>query len=94
LHPRQHPLPIRRNDPCKLYAASFTLQAKHVRLEPLEHRNVEGLVAAAGDDAASLPLESVPCGKVEATAYVETALAWRWQDFDLARCEVKTKEAL
>jgi N-acetyltransferase len=55
---------------------SFTLHGKHVRLEPLEHRHVDGLVAAAGD-AALYQWSPVPRGKVEATGYVETPLAWR-----------------
>jgi N-acetyltransferase len=55
----------------------LTLQGKHIRLEPLEHRHVDGLVAAAGDDAALYQWSPVPRGKVAATTYVDTALAWR-----------------
>lgn len=53
------------------------LQGKHVRLEPLEHRHIDGLAAAAGNDASLYQWSPVPRGKVEATSYVETALAWR-----------------
>jgi RimJ/RimL family protein N-acetyltransferase len=53
------------------------LQGKHIRLEPLEHRHVEGLVAAAGDDAALYQWSPVPRGKAAATIYIDTALAWR-----------------
>jgi RimJ/RimL family protein N-acetyltransferase len=53
------------------------LQGKHIRLEPLEHRHVEGLVAAAGDDAALYQWSPVPRGKAAATTYIDTALAWR-----------------
>jgi RimJ/RimL family protein N-acetyltransferase len=53
------------------------LQGKHIRLEPLEHRHIDGLVAAAGDDGSLYQWSPVPRGKVEATSYVETALAWR-----------------
>lgn len=56
---------------------SFTLQGKHIRLEPLEHRHLDGLVAAAGDDAALYQWSPVPRGKVEAASYIDTALAWR-----------------
>jgi N-acetyltransferase len=56
---------------------SFVLQGRHVRLEPLEHRHIDGLVAAAGDDAALYQWSPVPRGKAEATGYVDTALAWR-----------------
>ena len=53
------------------------LQGKHVRLESLDHRHVDGLVAAAGDDAELYQWSPVPRGKAEATSYVDTALAWR-----------------
>lgn len=53
------------------------LEGKHIRLEPLEHLHVEGLVAAAGDDAELYQWSPVPRGKAAATNYVDTALAWR-----------------
>ena len=56
---------------------SVVLQGKHVRLEPLERRHVDGLVAAAGDDAELYQWSPVPRGKDAATNYVDTALAWR-----------------
>jgi len=56
---------------------NFSLQGKHTRLEPLDHRHIDGLVAAAGDDAALYQWSPVPRGKVEAATYVNTALAWR-----------------
>lgn len=55
----------------------IVLHGKHVRLEPLGHRHVDGLVAAAGDDAALYQWSPVPRGKVEAASYVDTALAWQ-----------------
>jgi hypothetical protein len=45
---------------------SFTLHGKHVRLEPLEHRHVDGQVGSAGA-AALYQWSPVPRGKVEAT---------------------------
>jgi RimJ/RimL family protein N-acetyltransferase len=56
---------------------SFTLQGEHIRLEPLEHRHVDGLVEAAAGDPELYRWSSVPHTKDEAKAYVETALAWR-----------------
>ena len=56
---------------------SVVLQGNHVRLEPLEHRHIDGLVAAAGDDAALYQWSPVPRGKIAATTYVDTAMAWR-----------------
>jgi RimJ/RimL family protein N-acetyltransferase len=56
---------------------SPVLVGKHARLEPLEHRHVDGLVAAAAADPSLYPWSPVPQGPVEATRYVDTALAWR-----------------
>ena len=53
------------------------LQGRYVRLDPLEHRHVDGLVAAAAADPSLYRWSPVPQGKVEATAYVNTALAAR-----------------
>ena len=56
------------------------LQGKHIRLEPLEHRHVDGLVAASAvepDEPDPYRWSPVPQGKIEATNYINTALAWR-----------------
>jgi len=55
----------------------LVLQGKHVRLEPLEYRHVDGLVAAAAADRSLYQWSPVPQGKAEATSYIDTALAWR-----------------
>ena len=55
----------------------IVLQGRHIRLEPLEHRHVDGLVAAAAADPSLYRWSPVPQGKTEASAYVATALAWR-----------------
>lgn len=55
----------------------FTLQGKHIRLEPLEQRHVDGLVAASSEDPDLYRWTPVPQGKGEATSYVETALGWQ-----------------
>ena len=55
----------------------LVLPGRHVRLEPLEHRHVEGLVAAAAADPSLYQWSPIPQGKVEATSYVDIALAWR-----------------
>ena len=54
----------------------FTLEAKHIRLEPLDERHVDGLVVAASEDPELYRWSPVPQGKDEATRYVETALSW------------------
>jgi len=56
---------------------SFVLQGKQVRLEPLEHHHINGLVAASAGDVSLYRWSPVPQGKVEAQRYVDTALAWR-----------------
>jgi RimJ/RimL family protein N-acetyltransferase len=56
---------------------NLTLQGKHIRLEPLEHRHIDGLVAAAGNDAELYQWSPVPQGKRAVTTYVDTALSWR-----------------
>lgn len=56
---------------------SITLAGRHVRLEPLEQRHVDGLVMAAAVHPSLYQWSPVPQGKAAATAYVETALAWR-----------------
>ncbi len=53
------------------------LQGRHIRLEPLEHRHVDGLVSAAAADPSLYQWSPVPRTKAEANAYVDTALAWR-----------------
>lgn len=48
-----------------------------MRLEPLEVRHVEGLVAAAAADPSLYQWTVVPQGTAAMTVYVEAALAWR-----------------
>lgn len=53
------------------------LTGRHIRLEPLEHRHVDGLVAAAASDPSLYRWSPVPQGRPAAIRYVDTALAWR-----------------
>jgi RimJ/RimL family protein N-acetyltransferase len=55
----------------------LVLSGRHVRLEPLDHRHVDGLVAASAADPSLYQWSPIPQGNVEATVYVDTALAWR-----------------
>jgi RimJ/RimL family protein N-acetyltransferase len=52
------------------------LEGKHIRLEPLHHGHVDGLVAAAAADPSLYQWSPVPLGKAEAITYIDTALAW------------------
>jgi len=56
---------------------SLVLSGRHVRLEALDHRHVDGLVAAAAVDRSLYQWSPIPQGKAEATSYVDTALAWQ-----------------
>ena len=53
------------------------LQGRHIRLEPLDHRHIDGLVTASAIDPSLYQWSPVPQGIAEATRYVETALAWQ-----------------
>jgi len=54
-----------------------TLTGDHIRLEPLSHRHVEGLVAASAAHPAIYKWSPVPQGRTEAEQYINTALAWQ-----------------
>jgi RimJ/RimL family protein N-acetyltransferase len=53
------------------------LLGSHVRLESLDHRHIDGLVAASAADPSLYQWSLVPQGNAEVTKYVDTALAWR-----------------
>ncbi len=53
------------------------LTGRHIRLEPLDRRHVEGLATAAAADPALYRWSPVPQGNAEISSYVDTALAWR-----------------
>jgi RimJ/RimL family protein N-acetyltransferase len=55
----------------------LVLQGRHIRLEPLEHCQVDGLVTASAAEPSLYQWSPVPQGKAAATSYVETALDWR-----------------
>jgi RimJ/RimL family protein N-acetyltransferase len=52
------------------------LAGKNVRLEPLEPRHIDGLVAASAGDGSLYRWSPVPQSKSDAATYVETAMAW------------------
>jgi len=53
------------------------LSGTRVRLEPIHRRHVDGLAAAAAVDRSLYQWSPIPQGKVEATSYIDTAIAWR-----------------
>lgn len=54
-----------------------TLEGKHVRLEPLELRHVDALLAAAAGHAGLYRWSPVPQTHADASKYAQTAIAWR-----------------
>jgi N-acetyltransferase len=58
----------------------FVLSGRHVRLEPLERRHVDDLVAAAAGSPSLYQWSPVPMSQSEATGYIETALSWKRAD--------------
>ncbi len=56
---------------------SVVLAGRHVRLEPLDRRHVEGLAAASAGDRSLYQWSPVPKGNVETASYVDTALTWQ-----------------
>jgi N-acetyltransferase len=56
---------------------SLLLTGRHVRLEPLEHHHVGGLLIAALADRSLYQWSLIPQDKIEANSYIDTALAWR-----------------
>lgn len=58
-------------------AELFALEGRHVRLEPLGLRHLDGLVAAAAVDPSIYQWTTVPQGRAGMAVYVETATAAR-----------------
>jgi len=56
---------------------SPVLSGTHVRLEPLDHRHTNALASASASERSLYRWSPVPHDKVEATTYIDAALAWR-----------------
>jgi len=70
------------------------LSGQHVRLEPLSHRHVDGLVSASARDPELYKWSPVPQGEAEARLYIDTALAWREAGTALAFATVRIADNL
>ncbi|HEX4228083.1 MAG TPA: GNAT family protein [Bryobacteraceae bacterium] len=55
----------------------FTLHGQYVRLEPLDERHIDGLVAASAEDPSLYRWSLVPQGTQQIRTYINTALKWR-----------------
>ena len=56
---------------------AIVLSGRHVRLEPLSHKHIPGLVAAATEDPALYAWTALPLDAAGMTRYVEAAVGWR-----------------
>lgn len=56
---------------------SPTLSAAYIRLEPLDHRHIDGLAEAAAADPSLYQWSPAPQGEAQATTYVRAAQAWQ-----------------
>ena len=71
---------------------SLVLSGTYVRLESLDHRHIDGLVAASAADPSLYQWSPVPQGTVEAMRYVDTALACRDAGTALAFATVRVDD--
>ena len=69
--------PTSRGDLGGIVPPGQALIGKLIRLEPLQHQHVPGLVAAAADGADLYRWSAVPQDQTQARQYVETAIAAR-----------------
>jgi len=60
-----------------MISETFTLAGQHIRLEPLDPRHIDGLVAASRDDEGLYRWSAVPQGLEATKLYVDTALSLR-----------------
>jgi RimJ/RimL family protein N-acetyltransferase len=70
------------------------LKGRHVRLEPLELRHADGLAAASAVEPSLYHWSPVPQGKLAATQYIETALAWREAGSALAFATIRVSDGI
>jgi len=68
------------------------LAGKYVRLEPLAHVHIPGLVAAAREDPSLYRWTTIPQGVMEMAQYVDTALSWREAGEALPFATVRTED--
>lgn len=71
-----------------------TLQGRYIRLEPLELRHVEALVAASAGDRELYRWSPVPQTTADATSYVETAIGWRDAGISVPFATVRADDSL
>ena len=70
------------------------LSGTHVRLEPLERRHIEGLLAAAGIELELYKWTSIPQTLEDMADYVTTAIKWREEGTALPFATVRTADGV
>ena len=73
---------------------NLVLTGKHVRLELLDRRHLEGLVAAAGADLSLYQWTPVPQGKVETMKYIDDAIEARKAGSAVPFATVRVKDGV
>jgi N-acetyltransferase len=68
------------------------LAGRHVRLEPLAHTHIPGLVAAAREDPELYRWSFIPQGVMDMAQYVDSALSWREAGTALPFATVRTED--
>jgi RimJ/RimL family protein N-acetyltransferase len=68
------------------------LAGKYVRLEPLDYRHADALVAAAAVDPSLYRWMPVPQGPAEVKAYIDTAISWRNEGIALPFATVRVED--
>ena len=74
--------------------ADFELTGKYVRLEPLGHRHIEGLVKASVEDPSLYRWSPIPQGRAEAVKYVDIALSWKNEGSAVPFATVRTEDGV
>jgi N-acetyltransferase len=70
------------------------LQGRHIRLEPLTHDHIDGLVTASAGGSSLYQWSHVPQSRPEAVNYVRTALAWRDAGSAIAFATVRIEDGM
>ena len=71
---------------------AVTLPGRFVRLEPLEHCHIDGLVAAAAEYPSLYQWSAVPQNREATASYIETALTWRKAGSSLAFAIIRAED--
>jgi RimJ/RimL family protein N-acetyltransferase len=75
-----------------LRTKDVVLTGRHILLEPLDHRHVDGLAAAAAVDRSLYQWSPVPNGKAEAASYVDIARDWQDAGTALSFATIRTSD--